>query len=343
MVRVTKTTNKIHFSDLDPLRFEDFCTSLIYPIHPWKEIRSYGKSGNDDGIDIYAIEQIENNSERVWFVQCKRYSRFSKSQLKIVIDDVIKNNKKLPDIFLLIITCDISKKAYEFFKSYTIENGINNSIIWTSSYLEARLYNERPDLLFTYFGISRVSEQRQKEIVITRNIALKKKFRKDFFKDKLNREEIWNDPSKKFKYHSVIIHSIDDSIYPNIDDNGVGISGWFKLELYNLYFNGIEFVLTVDTAIIDHEGNWSVIGYYDDFDKNKYEKINLLRIGRVPYRCIVDYDLLGDEYYSEPHIYCRFMFGGEPYESFKWVTIDTDYAIYMKEELKFDYKAKIKG
>ena len=40
-VKTTKTTNKLHFTDLDPIRFEDFCLALIYPLHPWADIRHY--------------------------------------------------------------------------------------------------------------------------------------------------------------------------------------------------------------------------------------------------------------------------------------------------------------
>jgi len=58
-IKTTKTTNRLHFTDLDPIRFEDFCLALIFPLHPWANIRHYGRLGDDGGIDIYAKESAK--------------------------------------------------------------------------------------------------------------------------------------------------------------------------------------------------------------------------------------------------------------------------------------------
>lgn len=63
----SETTNRIHFTDLDPTRFEDFCLALIYPLHPWLDIRHYGRQGGDAGVDIYAKEQLENGVD-TWVI-----------------------------------------------------------------------------------------------------------------------------------------------------------------------------------------------------------------------------------------------------------------------------------
>lgn len=34
----TKTTNRIHFTDLDPIRFEDLCLNIIQRIKNWEEM-----------------------------------------------------------------------------------------------------------------------------------------------------------------------------------------------------------------------------------------------------------------------------------------------------------------
>ena len=41
MSQPTKTINRLHFSDLDPLRFEDLCLNLVYKINTWKEINHF--------------------------------------------------------------------------------------------------------------------------------------------------------------------------------------------------------------------------------------------------------------------------------------------------------------
>ena len=42
-MRSTKTTNRLHFSDLEPLRFEDLCLNIIHRRNEWKDIRHYGR------------------------------------------------------------------------------------------------------------------------------------------------------------------------------------------------------------------------------------------------------------------------------------------------------------
>lgn len=57
----TKTTNRLHFTDLEPLRFEDLCLNIIQRQKDWKDIRHYGRSGSDEGIDILGIDKKKMN------------------------------------------------------------------------------------------------------------------------------------------------------------------------------------------------------------------------------------------------------------------------------------------
>ncbi len=146
----SKTTNRLHFEDLDPKRFEDLCLNLIYRMKNWKDIKHYGATGKDDGIDIFTIEQNEEN-EINWVIQCKRYKSINKNQLKEIIDKIVINN--ISDVLLLIISCDISKENQEYFAQYSKEKGIKQTLIWTQSILEAKLYSDYNDLLYIYFDI----------------------------------------------------------------------------------------------------------------------------------------------------------------------------------------------
>ncbi len=336
----TKTINRLHFEDIDPNRFEDLCFMLVYSLHPWKDIRGQGRSGSDAGVDIVATEHVEDIDTRTWYIQCKRYQKATASTLISAIKAGANNSNIIPDVFLLIVSCDISKKAQDAYFNTAKKLGIKTPLLWTAQTLESKLYNDRPDLLFGFFGISLAQEQRIAERTLIRNIALKKRFKKDFLKDlsQFNKQQLWADSTIRFNFSSVIIHSIDDTSYPEVEQKGEKISSWFKLHPYNFYFNGIEFILFVESVIIDQDGNWSLIQYDENFDKNVYEQINVYRIGRIPYRNIVDYDLEGDEYYSEPHIYCRFVEGGEPYENFVWVTVNDEHPVTLPVEQKFKYK-----
>lgn len=61
-MKTTRTNGRLHFEDLDPMRFEDLALSMVYRLNRWEVIHHFGRSGNDDGIDIQAVEELENGS-----------------------------------------------------------------------------------------------------------------------------------------------------------------------------------------------------------------------------------------------------------------------------------------
>lgn len=335
----SKTINKLHFTDLDPTRFEDFCLALIFPLHPWEDIRHYGRTGGDGGVDIYAVEKLENDSRRIWFIQCRRYKSVTNSVLKKAVNDCINRLNGKPEVLLVVVAGDVRRKSHEYFVEYSKKIGVKTPLLWTASILEAKLYSERRDLLFSYFGISDVQKARHREMSISRNISLKRRLHKDLLKTP--KEVDWDksrkNPVYRFNYSEAIIHSIDDDSYPGSDDQSYGISGWFKLELWDFYHNGLEFVINIDEGIIDNEGNWAIIKYNQKYDELKYKKIKMFRIARIPFRNIVEYDTLGDEYYPGLHFYCRYADGGEPYELFRWILIGDEYPWSMEKEKQFIY------
>jgi len=143
-------------------------------------------------------------------------------------------------------------------------------------------------------------------------------------------------PYEKFEHSEVIVHSIDDSTYPDGNDEETGISGWFKLEIWDFYHNGLEFIIGGNYGVMDAEGRWSLIKYNQSFDETKYKLIEMICLARIPFRNIVDVDLIGDEYYPQPHIYCRFADGGEPYEGFRYVLNSDEYPWPMEPDRQFD-------
>ena len=302
--KTTRTTNRLHFSDLDPLRFEDFCLALIYPLHPWTDIRHYGRTGTDGGVDIYAKEQLESGETRNWFIQCKRYKKAAKATLEKTIREALSKAGKPPEVLLVVVSCDVSRSAHEAYVTYATSKGVATPLLWTASVLEARLHAERRDLLFTYFGISEAAEARYREATVTRSISIKKRLYKELRKPAkdVDWEKARKDPPEKFNISEAIIHSIDDTTYPDVDVKSTGISGWFKLEIWDFYHNGIEFVVRVEYAVVDKDRCWALIEHDQKYDENIYRKIKLFRLLRIPFRNIVDFDTIGDEYYPHPHI-----------------------------------------
>ena len=104
----------------------------------------------------------------------------------------------------------------------------------------------------------------------------------------------------------------------------MGISGWFRVELYNFYFNGLEVIIGIEKAIIDGEGYWDIVHYDDESSLDKYQSSKVYVVGRIPFENIVEYDLDGDDFYNSPHIYCDFNNNGMPYEDIVYYTVSQE-------------------
>jgi hypothetical protein len=344
----SRTINRLHFTDLDPLRFEDLCLNLISRLHKWKELNHFGRKGKDSGVDIYAVLE-ENEIDKHWYIQCKRYSKITKRDIENVITSIDFTNSTM-DKFLLIISCDISRDSYNHFKKLCIEKQIETSMIWSATTLEAKLYEEHQDLLFVYFGLRLENKKPDNAARIRYSLKMQKKIQKDFIdheviKNQKVRERLYHQPYLKFISSRVYIRSIDDTTYPECLEPPTGqMSPWIKEHLYDLYQNGIEICIAAAIGhkiIMDSKGYWEVLKDY--FDKRqedpKYKTSRVKLIGQIPFYSIVDYKLEGDEYSNDPHIFCRFEFNNTPYIKFY-------YKIYADEntDLPFwelDEKKKI--
>jgi hypothetical protein len=330
--KTTKTTNRLPFSDLQPSRFEDLCLALVLPLARWRELRHYGRSGTDGGVDIFGIETLEGDQTRRWYIQCKCEQRFSAAKLKRVIDDAVKAESSPPDVVLVIVTADVSRSAHEAFDAHAKGKGIEQWFIWSRSIIEARLFSERRDLLYLYFGISTFEQAMANESAISRNIALKKRIRDDFLKP-VGERKPGGPPNPNFVFNNIIVRSVDDSKYPESDYDSAIISSWFKVEVYGFYYNGIELILNIRQVARNAEGLWGLTKEALDVSvPSGFRKLNAFVLGRVPYRFMVDYDMLGDEYYNQPHLFCRFANGGKPYESVGYAATEKPYLNTLEPE-----------
>jgi len=311
--RPTRTTNRLHFDDLDPRRFEDLGVGLVYRLRRWLAINHYGRSGTDEGIDIHAVEDLENGARRRWFIQCKRYQKLAKAELRAIVDSALERAETPPEVLLVIAGCAVSKTSHDDFQKYATTKGIGIPLIWDASVLEAKLYAEYHDLLFAYFGVSVTGERRDRIASLRRNIRLKQQLRRDLLAETIDPAEVARHPSHKFDCQNLVIRSIDDRFYPDHDPTVPGISSWFKVEPWDFYHNGLEVVMGIREAMFDQEGRWSLLGEWRPAS-NAYAYHNVFVIGRIPFDSIVDYDLLGDWYYNCPHLYCDFKYEGMPYE-----------------------------
>ena len=138
------------------------------------------------------------------------------------------------------------------------------------------------------------------------------------------RNPIGSSRTRKFAHSEVIIHRIGDTTYPNVDESP-GISGWFKLEVLDFYHGGLEFVLGIEYALLDTMSRaWARLTYEES--KASFPGRFVLRktfiTGKIPFRNILYYDMCGDEYHPQPHLYCQYANDGEPYEGIGFCLID---------------------
>ncbi|MBN3761179.1 restriction endonuclease [Burkholderia sp. Ac-20365] len=312
MTRPTRTINKLHFEDLSAGRFEDLSLALVYRLRQWQDIHHDGRTGADGGVDIRAIEAALDNSLRDWYVQCKRYATFAAADAKAAVHEAVGKATVPPDVMLLIVGCDVSLATRTAYEKAAADAGIQTAILWTASKLEAMLYAEHPDLLFSYFGVSLARQERKREDDLRRRLAMKRKMARIFPHD--------------YK-PKIVIHSIDDDLYPESDTTGGrGISPWFRVEFAGHYHAGIEVYLNIEHIIVDRgDGAWAEVRYgangidgsidlKEAFANTRYDVVKAFTIGRIPFRNIFEVDEEGDEYYPEPHLYCRFADRGTPYE-----------------------------
>lgn len=319
---VTRTINQLHFEDLDPIRFEELILSMVYRMRRWDKLDHFGKKGSDDGIDIRAVEQLENGKNNTYYFQCKRYQKISNSIIKKIVDDFLVKNEFVPHFYVLVISCAITKKQIEYFERYCEEKGFNAVMVWSNSIIEAKLYSEYHDLLFAYFGINLTGERKNLVQSIRRNVALKQRMKRDLLKeagchDTKEVREILNNPWLKFKHSNVLIRSIYDNAYP--DNNTLlnkDYTGYFRAEVYNFYHNGL--------MVRAHPYGKTVKYKCVEEDSDKYEiiEIDIEVIGCIPFENIIDYDMDGDEYYRYPHLYCDFIHVSDPFEKIIYIRED---------------------
>ncbi len=306
----TQTTNKLHFEDLDPHRFEDMGYELLYRLQKWRRIENWGRSGSDDGIDIYC----EDNQKHKWFCQCKRYKEITKKQVQYVVDKIAKKNNNIQgSTILLIIACNLSKAISEFFEAYSTKKGFVETMVWDASTLEAMLWNDQKDLLSKYFDFE-IENNLRKEKVLQAN-KMKQEVQKKLLRtinwNHQTRMQIAKNPSIQFRYTKADIRSIND-----IDDPYGEDASFCRLYPFQLTEVGVEFfdcpwidfriAINVDTRC------WRKLKDDEKLMENEID-VRADHTVLIPYYCIVDIMEEGDERSDYPIIICDFEFNNTPF------------------------------
>jgi hypothetical protein len=210
---VTRTYGQIHFEDLEPKRFEDLVSELIYDYKEWQNIEATGRSGNDSGFDIRAFEkndeiiekeedeEVESISKEgnLWMVQVKREKVINPKRIEEILADV--DSKNPPYGYILAASANFSKRSYDIFRDELKKKNVMEFHLWGKAELEHMLYQTKNDrILFAFFGISLVSKRRSKSVEVRAKIANKNKIISAYGESPHGRD--------------VLIRNINDDKYP---------------------------------------------------------------------------------------------------------------------------------
>ena len=217
----SRTTNRLHFEDLDPYRFEDLVRQLIHNFRRWTQIEALGRSGADEGIDIRAVEAYLNLAEgsepldddldnfageanlRTWHLQCKREKTIGPKKVLGIADD-LSAGEEIPYGVLLVASVDFSKKTRDTFRRAMSERGVVEVHLWGRAELEDRLYRPENDhLLFAYFGISLQVKRRRIATDLRRRLAVKRALAK-----------LFGTPDESKHVYGMLIRDPDEDGYP---------------------------------------------------------------------------------------------------------------------------------
>lgn len=327
------TKGLLHFEDLDPKMFEVMYRNILATSENYEpEIKSHGIEGSDDGVDILCVEK---SSKLKNFIQCKRYKKLSSSDLKEIVDRIVKKNKNdfHGNIITIVTSCNIRREALDGFEEYALEKGFLKAVFIGQVDLDSLLHLEKYERVKArFFGSEDSKELRARkklqDIKVGRQLV-KTKLMRPILENPTHEQimRLLDDPTLKFKEPEVLVRSIYDDVYPDSNEDGEP-SSWFKSFLNDTYNDGIQLNIlcwTYETIVINPIGEWMLL---KDFEKISYEgetlqlKVNI--IGRIPFYNIVEIDEDGDNYYPFPHLHCIFTKENGPYAEICYEYYDTE-------------------
>lgn len=313
----------------NPDIFEDMISDLFNHLDSTNSFKRFGKSGHKQkGIDIFS-------SEKDVAIQCKKKDLSRRDviirqelfkDIENDVNQVLNNKLKIKITKLYIISTyndhpDLDEFCEELKESLKTEFEI---VYWGWQTIENRVSNYK-GLLEKYWS-NFIIKLPNNEQEFKRNFDLRKRIKIDFA-DWLNfRLENRKRNSK------MIIRAFDGTQYPNSnqpDENGN--YSWFGAELYDLYHNGMEFMIERLTIDVFPDNKWKYKACETDKD---FETIFVLKIGQINFGDIVDYDTDGDEHYTRAIIFCKFQHEGLPFENYYYRNCNKMYQSFEISNIK---------
>lgn len=345
MPLASKTTNPLHFEDLEPRRFEDLARQLIYEFRNWNALEATGRQGADDGFDVrgWEVSRVESTvdltdddiaeehdeEDRVWLIQCKREKAIGPKKIIGYLQEISPDDLEKLHGLLFVASCDFSKKSRDDFREWCARKGIREFYLWGRGELEDLLFSPRNDhLLFAYFGISLQIRQRSSRTRIRSILSMKRQVSRHIA------------GVSGISQQDVLIRDPEATEYPHTEDveNFQDFPKWRTYECMGQYSGGLMFIVRSFFAYYDpsteewdaeesynlqkdrgvhwrnkqrDEKEWQIRNWMQDTPNELQGFFQIW--GFVPFEEILAVDELGDSNAEFPHIYVRFGDGVGPF------------------------------
>ncbi|MGP1990961.1 hypothetical protein D9V96_003665 [Zobellia laminariae] len=306
--------------------FEDSICDLFNHIESTITYKRFGKNGhNQKGIDIFS-------TEKDCAIQCKKKD-LSRKDLPLkneLLEDIKKDvNKVINDKLKIKINKLIFVSTYKDHPDIdeyceVLKENLETEfeiIYWGWDTLEGKFLDNNK-LLQKYW--SNFILHTGKETNFERNLNLRKEISKDFG-DWLNYKL-----ENRTRSNDILIRAYDGKQYPHSNKpNTYGKYEWFKVEILRLYHSGIEFIYSVKQIQIFENYSWD---FTNENSTNNKEKMNVYEIVQINFKDIVGYNMKGDEFYIYPHIFCKFLHKGTPFEKIYYQNVSKTHLTFELEK-----------
>ena len=301
-------------------RLGDLLGALLYTSFRWRTLRRCAVAGRAEP-DFVGEEDRSPESSRVWWVKVARPGWGGDLRLPTLVGELASRHRSAPDALLIASTSDVGQDEATACMDIAKRIGIPNTLVWSRADLDSRLKRNRPDLVLAYFGGASSRATRSSAHAVRRRLEIKHRVLEALLMQPDERPVAVH-PFDKFRYSHVIVRSISDESYPDGVAKLGEAAGWYRLATYDALHDGLELLVGRDVVVRDGAGNWRRASARERHDQPRHRLVRALRIGKLPYERIVEFDVVGDEYYPLPHLYCDFSGSGSPFAEVRFQPVD---------------------
>ena len=302
MAKPTKTTNPLHFEDLEAHRFEDLGMDVLKKMYQWKRLDPIGVMGSDDGIDLFGVDV----KGVPYYCQIKRYQKITPQDIRDIIIKIATGNEIGTNArLILIVACNPSKKAFDAFYEEAEKHGFQDPTILTGKKLESDLYSYYPDLLEQYFGIGKKTKNVSKAALIRKNMKLKKLAEQKLIVENVTELPISvriREPWRCFIDNALMLLSSKASLSSDRYGNE---GSWMKVCPWDMSEGGIKCYLMLYRHVVFNMSThcWHLKAKDEKLQENEVELLCHV-MGILPYYQIVEIEEY-DSYFRYSVIHCE--------------------------------------